>query len=131
MLYILYNFHLFLGDWTLAIPYTRPLYSLSRSLVGAPLVVPELFGLACGFCIIRHQLRESTVGKAAIFLGLDVTKFWPDQVKMAVFVNKEDVSPLVFAARLLGFPSVNGPIVVDEAVHGLRWLVEIAADDRK
>ena len=61
--YILYNFHLFLGDWTLAIPYTRPLYSLSRSLVGAPLVVPELFGLACGFCIIRHQLRPSTVGK--------------------------------------------------------------------
>ena len=49
MLYILYNFHLFLGDWTLAIPYTRPLYSLSRGLVGAPLVVPELFGLACGF----------------------------------------------------------------------------------
>ena len=46
MLYILYNFHLFLGDWTPAIPaLSKP--QLSRCPV--PLIVPKLFGLACGF----------------------------------------------------------------------------------
>ena len=53
----------------------------------------DLHHVAFGFISLCKQRSERIVSEAAILLGLDICKHRPDHVKMAIFVNKEDISP--------------------------------------